>query len=65
MKARVKRPGQKVRTPMCRKDLEDIGAGLNFDRCALVVGLFGTTFLLLIGLHLGVCCRGIRCISLV
>lgn len=57
--------GQKVRTPVCREDSEDLGAGLNLDRCTIVGGLFWTTFFLCLGLHCGVCCRDIRDVSLV
>lgn len=58
-------PGQKVRIPVCPKDSEDLGAGLNLDRYTMVRGLFWTIFFLCPGLHRGVCCRDIRGVSLV
>lgn len=66
MKAKSKRLGQKVRTPVCLKDSEDLGAGLNLDRCTMVGRLLWTTYFLSLGLHRGICCSGdISCISLV
>lgn len=65
MKARSKSPSQQVRTPVSSKDFEDLGAGLNLDRCTMVGGLFWTTLSLYLELHRGVCCRDIRDVSLV
>lgn len=58
-------PEQKVRIPVRPKESEDLGAGLNLDRYAMVDGPFGTTYFLCLGMPRGVCCRDIRSISLV
>ena len=60
MKARLKRPWQKVRTPICREDSKDSGTGLNLDNCTMMGGLFWTTYLHFLGLHRGVCSRNTR-----
>lgn len=56
---------QKVRIPACRKEFGELAAGLNINGCAMVGVLFGTTILLCLGLHRGVCCKDTGGISLV
>ena len=56
---------KKVRTPVCHGDFEDLGAGLNLDRCTMVGDRFWTTYALCLRLHYGVCSIDTRSISIV